>query len=98
MINGCSVPDTGSVSGRAVVNAVSEVGLYAPLGRWAGTTATNNCSITHDDGQSDIAYVAAGSIDGNLGLTITQTDGCTFSWEEEHIVLAGRRNTLSNPT
>jgi hypothetical protein len=54
-----------------------------PVGR---NNATNNCSITHDDGQSDIAYVAAGSIDGNLGLTITQTDGCTFSWEEEHIV------------
>jgi hypothetical protein len=33
-----------------------------------------------------VAYVPPGSIDGNLGLTIVETDGCTFSWDEEHIV------------
>jgi hypothetical protein len=32
--------------------------------------------------------VKRADIDGALGLTIIEDDGCTFSWEEEHIVTA----------
>jgi hypothetical protein len=32
--------------------------------------------------------VKRADIDGNTGLTMTEADGCTFSWEEEHIVTA----------
>ena len=42
-------------------------------------------AFTHDDGQSDIAIVGPSGTDGNPGLTVTQNDGCNFSWEEEHI-------------
>jgi hypothetical protein len=84
-INGCSVGDPSFPPGNAVANAMGELHNYAPLGRWGGQT-TSPCSITHGDGQSDVAYVPPGTIDGNLGLTIVETDGCTFSWDEEHIV------------
>jgi hypothetical protein len=84
-INGCSVGDPSFPPGNAVANAMGELNKYAPLGQWSGQS-TSPCSITHGDGQSDVAYVPPGTIDGNLGLTITETDGCTFSWEEEHIV------------
>jgi len=86
-LNGCSITADGStVSGVAVINALSEAHTYVDLGRFGTVTPASECSITHDDGRSDIAYVPPGQIDGNLGLTITQTDSCFWSWDEQHIV------------
>jgi hypothetical protein len=85
VVNTCSFSDTSNAPGRAVVNAVLEVGHYAPLAAW-GLSLLTVCSITHGDGVSDVALVEPGYLDGNIGLTVKHTDGCNFGWEEEHIV------------
>jgi hypothetical protein len=84
VVNGCSTGDNGTPRGRSVVNALGEVSGYAPLGQW-GAWDDGACRIKHGDGRSDVAIVSASGTDGNPGLTIKQYDGCTFSWEEEHI-------------
>ena len=84
VVNGCSTGDNATPRGRSVVVALPELGEYAPLGKW-GSWPMGPCRITHDDGQSDIAIVGPSGTDGNPGLTVTQNDGCNFSWEEEHI-------------
>jgi hypothetical protein len=85
-INGCSIPSFGTVSGRAVVNGINELNEYAPLGQFGGSSALNVCVIKVGDGISEVAYVAPRFLDGAMGKTIELDDGCTFSWEEEHIV------------
>jgi hypothetical protein len=84
VVNGCSTGDNGTPRGRSVVNALGEVSGYAPLGMW-GAWDEGACRIEHGDGQSDVAVVPASGTDGMPGLTVKQYDGCTFSWEEEHI-------------
>ena len=84
VVNGCSTGDNGTPRGRSVIVGLSELGEYAPLGKLS-SWPMGACRITHDDGQSDIAIVGPAGTDGAPGLTITQTDGCNFSWEEEHI-------------
>jgi hypothetical protein len=86
----CSIP-SGSPQERAFFSALYEHRFYSTaLGFGAGFQHIYNgrCIITHDDGRSDVALVNRSDIDGALGLTITQDDGCTFSWEEQHIVEA----------
>jgi hypothetical protein len=86
-VNGCSIVADGSTtSGVAVINALSEAGIYVQLAKFGTVTPGTECSITHGDGRSDIAYVPPGSIDGNLGLTLTQTDSCFWSFDEQHII------------
>jgi hypothetical protein len=60
------------------------------LGFGSGFRRIHNgrCIIDHDNGRSDVALVNRADIDGRLGLTIVEKDGCTFSWEQEHIVTA----------
>src|SRR5260370_441882 len=70
-VNSCSInPDGSTNSGVAVLNALGEAGTYVPLAKFGNVTAATQCSITHGDGQSDMAYVPPGQIDGNLGLTL----------------------------
>lgn len=86
-LDGCSIVADGSTaSGTAAINALNELHTYVGLGQIGSTTSDKACRIKHGDGRSDVAYVPPGQIDGNLGLTITKTDGCTWSWSEEHIV------------
>jgi hypothetical protein len=84
VVNGCSIGDNSTPRGRSVIGALVELGEYAPLGKIANWPM-GPCRITHGDGQSDVAVTPPSGTDGNPGLTITETDGCTFAWEEEHI-------------
>src|SRR5207247_9789145 len=72
-------------------SALYETRFYVnALGWGAGFERIHNGRhlIEHDNGRSDVALVSRSDIDGALGLTITENDGCTFSWEEEHIITA----------
>ena len=86
----CSMPE-GSRQERAFFSAMFEMRFYTTaLGFGAGFQRIHNgrCLIEHDNDRSDIALVNRADIDGAIGLTMTETDGCNFSWEEEHIVTA----------
>lgn len=86
----CSIPE-GSRQERAFFSGLYETRFYATaLGFGSGFQRIHNgrCIIEHDNGRSDVALVNRADIDGALGLTMTENDGCTFSWEEEHIVTA----------
>ena len=86
----CSIPE-GSRQERAFFSALYETRFYTTaLGFGSGFQRIHNgqCIIEHDNARSDVALVNRADIDGALGLTITETDGCTFSWEDEHIVTA----------
>jgi hypothetical protein len=86
----CSLPD-GSAGQRAFFSALYEVRNYvAGLGFGSGYKRIHNgaCLIEHDNGRSDVALVKRADIDGALGLTIIEDDGCTFSWEDMHIITA----------
>jgi hypothetical protein len=82
---------SGSPQERAFFSALYETRFYVnALGWGAGFERIDNGRhlIEHDNGRSDVALVNRSDIDGALGLTITENDGCTFSWEEEHIITA----------
>ena len=86
----CSITE-GSPSERAFFSGLYETRYYAlALGFGSGYRRIHNgqCLIEHDNDRSDVALVNRADIDGALGLTITDNDGCTFSWEDEHIVTA----------
>lgn len=86
----CSMP-SGSPSEKAFFSALYETRFYVnALGFGAGFKRIHNgrCLIEHDNGRSDVALVNRADIDGALGLTIIETDGCVFDWEEEHIITA----------
>ena len=86
----CSAPD-GSAQQRAFASAVGETRNYVNALGMGGPYArihNGQCLIEHDNDRSDFALVTRADIDGRLGLTITEEDGCTFSWEEEHILTA----------
>jgi len=86
----CSLPDD-SAAQRAFLSAMYEIRHYAnALGFGDGYREIVNgvCKIDHDNDRSEVALVSRADIDGNLGLTLSETDGCTFSWEEEHIITA----------
>ncbi len=85
--NGCSFKDFESAHGRAVVRSVTELGAFWTWGVVAPLpNPADPCHITHGDGSWDIALVDPGVIDGAAGLSQPDTDGCTFSWEEKHIL------------
>lgn len=86
----CSLPE-GSVQERAFFSALYETRNYVhALGFGGGYRRIHNgqCLIEHDNGRSDVALVTRADIDGALGLTLTEEDGCTFAWEDEHIITA----------
>ena len=86
----CSIPE-GSAQERAFFSSLYETRNYVTaLGFGGGYRRIHNgqCLIEHDNGRSDVALVARADIDGALGLTIVEDDGCTFSWEDEHIITA----------
>jgi Matrixin len=86
----CSIPE-GSNQERAFFSALYETRFYTTaLGFGSGFQRIDNgrCIIEHDNDRSDVALVKRADIDGALGLTMTEGDGCTFSWEDEHIVTA----------
>jgi len=86
----CSMPE-GSRQERALFAGLYEIRFYTTaLGFGSGFQRIHNgqCLIEHDNDRSDVALVKRADIDGALGLTITEDDGCTFSWEEQHIVTA----------
>ncbi|HEX9016795.1 MAG TPA: matrixin family metalloprotease, partial [Chloroflexota bacterium] len=86
----CSIP-VDTLQERALFSALYEHRFYSTaLGFGSGFRQMNgsDCYITHGDGRSDVALVKRADIDGKLGLTITQDDGCTFSWEDQHITEA----------
>jgi hypothetical protein len=86
----CSIPE-GSPQERAFFSALFETRFYTTaLGFGSGFQRIYNgqCIIEHDNDRSDVALVKRADIDGANGLTLVETDGCTFSWEEEHIVTA----------
>jgi Putative peptidase family len=76
---------------RAFFSGMFETRFYAlALGFGSGYKFIDNgrCIIDHDNDRSDVALVNRADIDGDLGLTMAETDGCNFSWDEEHIVTA----------
>ena len=86
----CSMPEE-SAQFRAFSSALRETRNYVgALGFGAGFKRIINgrCVIEHDNNRSDVAMVNRADIDGKLGLTITELDGCTWSWSEEFIVTA----------
>jgi hypothetical protein len=86
----CSIPE-GSRQESAFFSALYETRFYTTaLGFGSGFRRIHNgqCLIEHDNDRSDVALVKRADIDGALGLTMTEDDGCTFSWEEERIVTA----------
>jgi hypothetical protein len=86
----CSMP-AGSSQERAFFSGLFETQHYVTaLGFGSGFQRIDNgkCIIEHDNDRSDVALVNRADIDGALGLTIAENDGCTFSWEDEHIVTA----------
>jgi hypothetical protein len=86
----CSIPPD-SLQERALFSALYEHRFYTyALGFGSGfrQMSGGDCFITHNDGRSDVGLVSRADIDGALGLTITQYDSCTFSWDEEHITEA----------
>lgn len=86
----CSMPE-GSLQERAFFSALYETRFYVTaLGFGSGFQYIYNgqCIIDHDNDRSDVALVKRADIDGALGLTMIETDGCNFSWEDEHIVTA----------
>jgi hypothetical protein len=86
----CSMPE-GSSQERAFFSALYETRFYTTaLGFGSGFRRIHNgqCIIEHDNDRSDVALVKRADIDGAIGLTMTDKDGCTFSWDEEHIVTA----------
>jgi hypothetical protein len=86
----CSIPE-GSVQERAHFTALYETRNYVSGFSFGGghrRIINGVCVIEHGDDNSETALVSRSDIDGALGLTITRTDGCTFSWEEEHITEA----------
>jgi hypothetical protein len=86
----CSIPPD-SPQERAFFTGLYETRYYATaLGFGSGYKYIDNgnCIIDHDNDRSDVALVTRADIDGALGLTMAETDGCNFSWESEHIVTA----------
>jgi hypothetical protein len=85
--DGCSIPD-GSPEQRAYLGAIYDARNYVGAVSFGGTwthIVNGRCVIQHGDGKSVFALVNRADIDGRAGLTITQNDGCTFSWEDEHL-------------
>lgn len=85
--DGCSIPDA-SPEQRAYIGALYDARNYVGAVSFGGTwthIVNGRCVIEHGDDKSVFALVNRADIDGKAGLTITQNDGCTFSWEEEHI-------------
>lgn len=86
----CSIPE-GSLQELAHFSALLETRNYVTGFSFGGghrRIINGVCVIEHNDGNSETALVNRADIDGALGLTIVQTDGCTFSWSEEHITEA----------
>jgi hypothetical protein len=86
----CSIPE-GSTQERAFFSGLYETRHYVTaLGFGSGFQRINNgqCIIEHDNDRSDVALVNRADIDGALGLTMTESDGCVLSGDEEHIVTA----------
>ena len=85
--DGCSIPDD-SLEQRAYFGALYDARNYVGAVSFGGTFTriiNGRCVIEHGDGRSVVALVNRSDIDGAAGLTINQYDGCTFSWDEEHI-------------
>jgi len=83
----CSIPPD-SVRWRSFLAALYEVQRYTgavSFGAPYQHIHNGACVIDHSNGRSEVAVVNRSEIDGNLGLTVKQLDGCTFEWEKEHI-------------
>jgi len=88
--NQCSIPE-GSVQERSYYHALFDIRQHTGVASFAGLYShihNGRCVIDHGDGRSQVALVNRADIDGRAGLTVTQDDGCTFSWESMHIVEA----------
>ena len=86
----CSIPE-GSSQERAFFSGMYETRHYATaLGFGSGYKYIHNgrCIIDHDNDRSDVALVNRADIDGALGLTMTETDGCYLDGDIERIVTA----------
>jgi hypothetical protein len=86
----CSIPE-GSLQEKAFFSALYETRFYTTaLGFGTGFQRIHNgqCIIEHDNDRSDVALVKRADIDGALGLTMTEDDGCIFSSDEQRIVTA----------
>src|SRR3954462_12664112 len=86
----CSMPVDSPQEG-AFFSGMFETRHYVTaLGFGSGFTRIDNgrCIIDHDNDRSDVALVNRADIDGALGLTLTEDDGCVLSGDEEHIVTA----------
>ena len=85
--NQCSIPQS-SPQERSYFHAMFDIMQYVGAVSFGGLYShvhNGRCVIDHGDGRSQVALVNRGDIDGRAGLTRKQRDGCTFSWEEEHI-------------
>jgi hypothetical protein len=86
----CSIPE-GTTQERAFFSGLYETLHYVTaLGFGSGYEFIHNgrCIIDHDNDRSDVALVNRADIDGALGLTMAENDGCVLSGDEEHIVTA----------
>jgi hypothetical protein len=98
--NRCSIADSGSRN-ESYWNAISQ---WRSVNGVIGDTLVwpaDRCYLDHGDGWNDVAVVARADIDGNNGLTLVYSDGCTWWFSTEHLsetdVMVASDMTFTNP-
>ena len=96
-INACSIP-VATTSRDAALHALSEWNTITTTNSYAYSGDSGGCSITHGDGQNDMAIVPRAAIGGNNGLTISYRDACTSSSQiVEADMMVANDLTMDNP-
>lgn len=75
--NRCSIADSG-VTNTAYWNALDTWNRMAGAVTGFFANAASDCSVSHGDGENEIALVDRATIDGNNGLTVLQLGACGF--------------------
>lgn len=75
--NRCSIADSGPTN-SAYWNALDAWNRLAGAVTGFFVNATSDCSISHGDGENEIALVDRTTIDGNNGLTVLQLGPCVI--------------------
>lgn len=73
--NRCSIADSGPTN-TAYWNALDTWNRLAGAITGFFVNATSDCSVSHGDGENEIALVDRATIDGNNGLTVLQLGPC----------------------
>lgn len=74
--NRCSIPDTGLIN-TAFWNGVRQWDALSGVVDGFWVNPATDCSIGHNDGQSEVGLTNRSNIDGANGVTILQLSACT---------------------